>query len=77
MKGRHAQAGFLNVDLDLVSSQDPAQLLAAFGEAVYVLHSDRRDDGWYFAGLELRPEQKGPDQCIVEFCRLVRELPAR
>jgi hypothetical protein len=72
---------FLNVDLDIFSKSDLQPLADAMGKKVIVLHVGRFKRT-YEAHLELSGSPlpqvrhpKSPEALIIEFCRLIEELP--
>jgi hypothetical protein len=67
---------FLNVDLEIRSTQTLQPLLDSLGDAAFVLHSDTTSDQ-HFASLELADHQEAnADRTIERFCDLIEALPA-
>ena len=67
---------FLNVDLDISSTQDLASLAEALRPrliALHVGHVRRR----YWARFELRTQPKNPDVAIRRFVSAIEQLPVR
>jgi hypothetical protein len=64
---------FINVDLEIRGEENLGPLLSAFGEAVFVLHSELNGNS-QLAVLELSEEQKNPDDTIHRFCDLIERL---
>ena len=61
---------FLNVDLEVESKHDIAQLVSDLEKSAMLLHYDK-DDTRQFARIEANVEVTSPDQAINHLCELV------
>ena len=61
---------FLNVDLEIESKQDIAQLVADLKKSAVVLHYDK-DDTRQLARIEAKLDVTTPDKAINHLCELV------
>lgn len=64
---------FLNVDLDLQSSQPLTTLIQEWGEQVIVLRDDS-EDGTYYFSCELTICSSDPESLLWEFVALIKSL---
>ena len=71
-----ATTAFLNVDLDVSSSEDLAPLAAALRPQVYALHVGRAGRR-YWARFELPGQPKTADAAIRRLVAALQRLPAR
>lgn len=61
---------FLNVDLEIESKQDIAQLVSDLGKSAMVLHYDK-DETRQLARIEANIDVTSPDSAINHLCELV------
>lgn len=67
---------FLNVDLNIFSKSDLEPLVIAMGKKVSVNYVGR-EKRTYSAHMDLAiGNPKSPESAILQFCKLIRELPA-
>ena len=64
---------FLNVDLDIQSSQDISLMLKELGEKIFILHHEQQEN-YYFARLEINIDAPNADETINYFCDLIENL---
>ena len=64
---------FLNVDLDIQSSQDISLMLKELGENIFVLHHEQQEN-YYLARLEINIDAPNADETINCFCDLIENL---
>lgn len=69
-----ANIEFLNVDLDIESSDDLASLLECFGDSVVVMNHDQGKVNKL--SLELAGVTGDPNHLVLEFAKLIEALPA-
>lgn len=74
MPDESSETCFLNVDLEMRSGSDLTALLAAWGDAVFVLRNSEEDHGWTVR-LELCPDPPDLNGCVVGYSWLVGVLP--
>ncbi|MFL0800734.1 MAG: hypothetical protein K6L80_09825 [Agarilytica sp.] len=68
-----ANIEFLNVDLDIESSDDLTPLLESFGDSVVVMNHDQGEVNKL--SLELAGVAGDPNQLLLEFAKLIEALP--
>lgn len=68
-----ASIEFLNLDLDIESSNDLTSLLESFGESVVVMSHDQGEVNKL--SLELAGVTGDPNQLVLEFAKLIEALP--
>ncbi|MEI4548248.1 MAG: hypothetical protein ACPGVL_02310 [Pseudoalteromonas spongiae] len=61
---------FLNVDLEIESKQDIAQLVSDLGKSAMVLHYDK-DETRQLARIEANIDVTSPDSAINHLCELI------
>lgn len=61
---------FLNVDLEIESKQDMAQLVSDLGKSAMVLHYDK-DETRQLARIEANIDVTSPDSAINHLCELI------
>lgn len=61
---------FLNVDLEIESKQDIAQLVSDLGKSAMVLHYDK-DETRQLARIEANADVTSPDSAINHLCELI------
>ena len=61
---------FLNVDLEIESKQDIAQLVSDLGKSAMVLHYDK-DETRQLARIEANVDVTSPDSAINHLCELI------
>lgn len=61
---------FLNVDLEIESKQDIAQLVSDLGKSAMVLHYDK-DETRQLARIEANADVTSPDSAINHICELI------
>jgi hypothetical protein len=70
----HTRTAFLNVDLDISSSQDLTSLAEALRPRLIVLHVGRLR-GKHWARFELRTQPSNPDLAIRRLVAVIQRLP--
>jgi len=71
---RESTTSFLNVDLDVASTQDLSPLVTALGRNVFALFTGKMR-GRYETHLELGAQPRDADWAIRKFVRLLTALP--
>ena len=65
---------FLNVDLEIESSENLQPIIDDFGEDVSVLHHDENSKGFDFASFEISLGDRDADGIISRFCSIIENL---
>ena len=68
-----ASIEFLNLDLDIESSDDLTSLLEGFGESIVVMNHDKGEVNKL--SLELAGITGDPNHLVLEFAKLIEALP--
>ena len=68
---------FLNVDLDVKSTVDPAPLRAALEKRLHSMHAPDRDGRRYWIRMTLARQPTDPADAILGFSKVLSKLPPK
>ncbi|MCB9747736.1 MAG: hypothetical protein H6755_04930 [Candidatus Omnitrophica bacterium] len=64
---------FLNIDLDLVCSENLNPLLSEIQNKTFNLYN-KKHNGVYKVSIEINEQQNTPEKTLIEFCEIIEKL---